>query len=208
MAAAQPASHETAAAQPAAHETAAAQPEHTPAPMAHDIAEAEHGAAEHGESLWSFLSRIANFIILAGGLYYLLRSPLGRYLDARGQQIRSDLEHAATTRTEAAARLAQIEARMKVLPQEIEALKARGREEIAAEQVRIRQAAEAEQRRLVDQTRREIDRQLQIARRELGTYAADLAVGVARARLERELTVDQQARLIDRYVEQVGTAHE
>jgi F-type H+-transporting ATPase subunit b len=196
---------------PAWSAAAGGQPGHD-APPAHaaPAAESGHGSEEaaHGESLWSFLSRIANFAILAGGLYYLLRSPLGRYLDARSQQIRSDLEHAAETRAEAASRLAEIDARLKALPRELEALKARGEAEVAAEGARIRQAAEAERVRLIEQTRREIDRQLQIARRDLTAHAADLAVGVARSRLSRELTEEQQLRLIDRYVAQVETRHE
>jgi F-type H+-transporting ATPase subunit b len=183
---------------------ATSQPAHAPAEAA-GHAEAD---APHGESLLAFLARIANFVILAGGLYYLLKSPLGNYLSARSEQIRSDLVHAAQTREEASARLGAIEARLEALPGEIDALKARGKEEIAAEEARIKQAAEAERVRLVDQTRREIERQLQIARRDLTAHAADLAVGVARARLAHEITDEQQARLIDRYVSQVGTTHE
>jgi F-type H+-transporting ATPase subunit b len=188
---------------------AAAQPEQQPPGETHAAAgEGEHADAVHGESLLAFLSRVANFAILIGGLYYLLRSPVGRYLDARGQQIRTDLVQAAETRAEAAARLAHIEERMKALPGELDALGARGREEIAAEQVRMKQAAEGERHRLIEQTRREIDRQLQIARRELTEHAADLAVGVARARLSRELTPADQLRLVDRYVTEVGGRRE
>jgi F-type H+-transporting ATPase subunit b len=164
------------------------------------------GEAAHaeGESLGAFLSRIGNFVLLAGGLYYLLRSPLGRYLDRRGQEIRADLHNAANLRAEAAARLAEIDQKLRALPGEIDVLKARGREEVAAEQLRIREAAEIERRRLVEQTSREIDRQLQIARRDLTEYAADLAVGVARGRLFRELGQEEQLRLVDRYSTQVG----
>jgi F-type H+-transporting ATPase subunit b len=168
----------------------------------------EHAAEAHGESTLAFIARIANFLILAGGLYYLLRSPVGKYLEARSQQIRSDLEHAAATRREAAERLAALETRLKALPGELEALKARGKEEMATEEARIRAVAEAERQRLVEQTRREVDRQVQLARRELTEHAADLAVGVARARLSRELTEAEHLKLIDRYASQVSTRHE
>jgi F-type H+-transporting ATPase subunit b len=168
----------------------------------------EHGTEAHGESTFSFLSRIANFLILVGGLYYLLRSTVGRYLEARAQQIQSNLLTAAETRREATRHMSEIEARLAALPGEVDALRLRGKEEVAAEQERIRQAAEAERQRLVEQARREIGRQLQIARRELTEHAADLAVGVARTRLQRELSGEQQIRLIDRYVSQVETHHE
>jgi F-type H+-transporting ATPase subunit b len=172
------------------------------------LSAAEGGGEAHGESLWALIARVANFLVLAGGLYYLLRNPLGRYLQARSEQIRSDLATAAETRREAAARLKQVEERLRVLPAEIAALEARGREEIAAEEARIAQAAEVERQRLIEQTRREIERQLLTARRALAEHAADLAVGVARARLERELTPEEQMRLIDRYVAQVRTRHD
>lgn len=166
---------------------------------------AEHGAeAEHEESPTAFLARLANFLILAGGLYYVLKSPIKRYLDDRGQQIRGDLSQAAQLRAAASRQMTEIDARLKALPAEIDALKLRGKEEIVAEQARIKQAAEAERQRLVEQTRREIDRQLQIARRDLTQHAADLAVSVARERLTRELGPEEQLRLVDRYAAQVA----
>jgi F-type H+-transporting ATPase subunit b len=184
------------------------QPEAEHAPAAGHEAAAGEAAHAEGESLGAFLSRIGNFVLLAGGLYYLLRSPIGQYLDRRGREVRSDLQDAATLRAEAAARLAEIDEKVKALPAEIERLKARGREEVAAERLRIRQTAEAERHRLVEQTGREIDRQLLIARRDLTEYAADLAVGAARARLPGELSEQEQLRLVDRYAAQVGERHE
>ncbi|MGE3842020.1 MAG: hypothetical protein AB7I50_10570 [Vicinamibacterales bacterium] len=180
------------------------------APAAEHEAAAEHAGEEaHEESLGAFLSRVANFLILAGGLYYLLKSPIKDYLDGRGQQIRSELHQAAQLRTDATRQMADIDARLKALPGEIEALKRRGKDEIASEQARIKQAAEVERQRLVEQTRREIDRQLQIARRDLTAHAADLAVAAARERLSRELRPDDQLRLVDRYAAQVaGGRHE
>jgi F-type H+-transporting ATPase subunit b len=181
---------------------ALAQPERAaPAEHGHESAAGE----AHGESVWAFLARLANFAILAGGLYYLLRRPTAGYLDARSQQIRSDLDYAAQTRTDASARLREIGERLKALPGELEAMRSRGREEAAAEEARLKRVAEAERQRLVEQTRREIDRQLQLARRDLTGHAADLAVAVARTRLTHELTDPAlQARLVDRYVSQVG----
>lgn len=170
----------------------------------HDAAAEHAGEEAHEESLGAFLSRVANFLILAGGLYYLLKSPIRDYLDGRGQQIRGDVQQAAQLRADAARQVADIGARLNALPGEIEALKQRGKDEIALEQARIKQAAEVERQRLVEQTRREIDRQLQIARRDLTAHAADLAVAAARERLVRELRPDDQLRLVDRYAAQVG----
>ena len=45
---------------------------------------------------------------------------------------------------------------------------------------------------------------LRIARRELLELTADLAVRVASDRIQRTITADDQARLVDRYAAQVG----
>jgi F-type H+-transporting ATPase subunit b len=179
------------------------------APAGEHAADAEHAEGGHeGESIWAFLGRLFNFALLAGGLVYFLKTPIANYLASRSEQIRADLVNAAATRESATRELAAIDARMKGLPAELEALKTRGKEEIAAEQARIKAAADTERQRLVEQARLEIAQQTRAARRDLQEYAATLAVDVAKARLSAEMTDADQSRLVDRYVAQVKTAHE
>jgi F0F1-type ATP synthase membrane subunit b/b' len=79
---------------------------------------------------------------------------------------------------------------------------------VQAEQVRIHAAAAAERDRLLEQARREIDQQVLAARRTLKQDAADLVVGIAKRRVEQEITDADRSRLVDRYVAQVKTAHD
>lgn len=158
---------------------------------------------EHGGGIVDTIARLVNFAIFAGTLVYFLRSPIRKYLADRGSQIRSDLVNAAETRQAAAAQIAEIDRKMKALPGELEALRAQGAEEIAAEEARIGAAAAAERQRLLEQTRREIELQVKVAERELVSHAADLAVGVASERIKKNITDDDQKRLIDRYVQQL-----
>jgi F-type H+-transporting ATPase subunit b len=162
--------------------------------------------ADHPESIWVTLARIANFAILAGALFYFLRSPVMGYLVSRGTQIRQDLVTAAQTREAATAQLAGIEEKMRLLPSELESLKRQGAEDVRAEQARITQAAAAERGKLLEQMKREIDMRLRVARRDLTEQAAQLAVGVAEERIKRTITPDDQLRLIDRYTTQLKEA--
>jgi F-type H+-transporting ATPase subunit b len=218
-AATQPAPVESHAAptQPAAGDAHAPKPAdgHAPAADAHAAPQGAHGEAaghggqeHHGESTLSFLSRVANFVILIGGLVYFLRTPFASHILNRGQQIRADLVTARETSATAAAQLAEIDKKLQALPGEIETLKARGKQEIAAEEGRIRQAAEAERHRLIEQTRREVDLQVRLAKRELTEHAADLAVSLATQKIKQAITPDDQARLVDRYVTQMRKAHD
>jgi len=171
-------------------------------------AQAESGASRDsreagGDGIVKTIARIVNFGILAGTLIYLLRSPLTTYLVNRGTHIRSDLVNAAEMRQVAAAQIEEIDRRMKALPGELEALRAQGAQEIEAEETRIRAAAAAERDRLLEQARREIDLQVKVAERELVAHAADLAVGIASDRIKKNITDEDQQRLVDRYVQQL-----
>lgn len=182
-----------------------AQPSHEAPLSERAVSEGHTGEEQHGESPWSFAGKLFNFAVLVGLLSYFLREPLRRYLSDRDTQIRTDLVTAAAMKEDAARQITEIDAKLKQLPGELDALRDRGQREIAAEQVRIEQAAAAERDRLLEQTRREIDLQLRAARRELVTHAADLAVQVARERIRSRITTEDQRRLLDRYLEQVST---
>jgi F-type H+-transporting ATPase subunit b len=165
------------------------------------------GEAAHeepgGRGIVDVVARIVNFGILAGTLVYLLRSPLATYLGDRSAQIRHDLVNADEMKRAAAAQIEDIDRRMKALPGELEALRQQGAREIAAEEERIRVAAGAERDRLLEQARREIDLQVKVAERELVSHAAELAVGLASERIKKNITDDDQKRLVDRYVAQL-----
>ena len=170
-------------------------------------AEAQHGAeGDHGNPIVATIARLFNFAVLAGTLVYFLRSPIKSYLGDRGRQIRADLVKAAEMRAAAAAQAAAIEQKMAALPGELDALRRQGAEEVAAEEARIRQAADAERARLLDQARREIDAQLKLAERQLVAHTADLAVGIAAARVKSTITAEDQARLVDRYLGRLAAA--
>jgi F-type H+-transporting ATPase subunit b len=182
----------------AAPARAVAQPERS-----QPVAGTTHQAEANGGGIVDVVARIVNFAILAGTLFYFLRSPIAKYLQDRGTQIRSDLVNAAEMKQTAAAQIEEIDRKMKALPGELEALRAQGAQEIAAEEQRIRAAAAAERDRLLEQARREIDLQVKVAERALVTHAADLVVGVAAERIKKNITDDDQKRLVDRYVQQL-----
>ena len=169
----------------------------------------EHAeAAEHHDTSISAMILkmgwpVANFIIFIGVIYYFANKPLKEYLATRSSSIRKDLVDAAQLKSTAAAQLAQIEQKLQALPGEVTALRARGADEIKAEEQRIAAAAAADRERLLEQTRREIDLQVRLAKKEILEHAADLSVQLATDRIQKEVTPADQARLVDRYLDQV-----
>jgi F-type H+-transporting ATPase subunit b len=167
--------------------------------------EAEH---PHEAGWLPTIAKTFNFAVLVGILVYYLRQPVAAYLASRITRVREDLVTAAATREAASRQLAEIEAKLRTLPGELEALKQRGAEEIVAERARIEEAAATERQRLLEHTRREIDMRLRVARRELIEFTATLAVTLASERIKRTITPADQARLVDRYQSQLEGAHQ
>ena len=169
----------------------------------------EHAAAgeHHDQSITAMLKGmawpLANFVVFVGILYYLGNKPIKDYLANRSSTIRKDLVEAAELKSTATAQLAAIESRLQALPGEVNALKARGADEIKAEEQRIAAAAAAERERLLEQTRKEIELQVRLAKKQILEHAADLSVQLATERIKKEVTTDDQARLVDRYLDQV-----
>ncbi len=168
----------------------------------------EHAAeGGHDQSIGGMVRGMAwptaNFIIFIGILYYFFNKPFTEYLSGRSATIRKDLVEAAELRNNANAQLAAIDQKLQALPGEVTALRARGADEIKAEEQRIATAAAADRERLLEQTRREIDLQVRLAKKEILEHAADLSVQLATERIRKEVTPDDQARLVDRYLDQV-----
>ena len=183
-------------------------------PAGHPQPAAEHGAAAQGQhaeaeggheegSIWGFVGKIVNFVLLVATLVYFLRAPLATYLANRRTQVRADLDAAEAMKRSAADQIAEMDAKLKALPRELDELRARGQAEIASEEQRIRELAEAERVRLVEQASREIDQQVRMAQRALVEHAADLAVSVAEQKIRHEITTDDQTRLVNAYLAQV-----
>lgn len=180
---------------------------HAPAGQAggaqHGEAQAGHGNEAHGESVWTQVGKITNFVILVGVLIYFARQPLSEYIASRRTQVRDDLQTAEAMKRTAAAQMAEMDARLKALPRELDELKARGQSEVAVEEQRIRELAEVERARLLEQARRDIEQQVRLAQRQLVEHAATLAVGVAEQKIRQQITDEDQVRLVERYVTQV-----
>lgn len=166
-----------------------------------DAGEAE--AAETHDGWAPTIAKAVNFAALAGLLAYFLKSPIASHLRTRSETIRKDLVDAAALRQTAEEQLAGVRARLAALPADLEALRRRGEEELADERIRMADATAREKQHVIERTRREIDLQFRVARRRLLAHTAELSMRLARTRIERAITPEDQTRLIDRYAAEV-----
>jgi F-type H+-transporting ATPase subunit b len=154
--------------------------------------------AEQGDS-WIWW-KWANFVILAGGLGYLIRKHVPPLFQKQSSEIKSALAEAAKIRQDAAAYAAGIEARLGNLQSEIESLRASARSDMIAESERIRRETEHHLQRIREQTAQEIELMTRAAKDELRKYAAELAIGLAEERIRFRMNPETQDRLVNGFV--------
>ena len=159
------------------------------------LSASEAGADPHS---WKpTIAKIFNFALLAALVYYVGKKlGVGSYLATRSATIRKDLVDAKQLRAQAEQQLAGVRTRLAALPGELATLKQRGSEELAAEKVRLAEATASERARVQEQTRREIELASRLARRDLMAHGVDLSIKLARTRIEKDITAEDQARLV------------
>ena len=160
---------------------------------------AEEGEGGHASSQ-EFLWRAINFMILAGGLGYLIKKNAGPYFAARGQAIRAEIEEARGLLEQSEVRARAIEERFAGLGRQMEELRSAAKGEIAAEHTRLERQAEEAIRKISAQAKQEIAAFAKAARLELKAHVAALAVGLAEKKIAGRITPQTQRGLIEGFV--------
>jgi len=161
-------------------------------------AEGEHGKLE----LWKW----ANFVVLAGGLGYLIGKNAGPYFAGRSQQIRKDMHEAQEARRQSEARAAEVDRRLASLESEIAALRAESKNEAQVESERLTRHTAAEMAKIQSRAEQEIASAGKAARMELKRYTAHLAVSLAEQRLQARITPETQDALVRGFVRDLEPA--
>jgi len=137
-----------------------------------------------------WLAVLLNFLVIAAVLFWAGRKYLPGAFRARTAAIQQAMEEARRASEDANRRLADVESRLNRLWDEINAMKATGEAELAAEEARIKAAAEEDARKIVQSAEQEIEAAAKAARRDLTTYAADLAISLAKKQIHVDAATD------------------
>ncbi len=163
----------------------------------------EEGVRHSGGSL-DMIGKVVNFLILFGGLGFILFKPVRTILAGRQAEARRKLEDAQEKVRQAEERLRQARERLSGLDAELKSLQTAAAEEGRAEQERIREVARREADRIKRLTEQDMEAQVRSGLGELKRYAAGLAAERALARIKKRLTPEIQAGLIDRAIEELS----
>lgn len=156
------------------------------------------------QELLPTLAKLVNLLLFVGVLAYFLRRPLGEAFRARREGIRAELMRAQEERNAALAKLEEVEGRLSRLDAEVEAIRVQAQKESAEERARIERATEDDVRKLREQAQREIESASKAARAELRAYTAEQSVRLAEEMIRGDIRPEDDARLINEYVEELG----
>ena len=157
--------------------------------------------------LVGYLGKVLNFLVLFGGLGFLLRKPLKSFLDKRGQDIDTTIKEAKKEQEETKKKYKHSLDRLQRLKEELEEIRRSAEEEGMKRKEAIIKTAEKEAERIKDYSRQEIEMFTQTKIRELKAYTAKLATELAKTNIKAKMTPERQALLIDLSIDKLEAFH-
>lgn len=137
-----------------------------------------------------------NLVAFLGLLVWLLRKPAATFFRDRRKEIEENIRKTDESRQRAEQLAAEMETRLARLDQELAAIHEHAKKEATAEQAELLRQTEEDARKVVDRAKAEMDARVRQARKELTTYAGDLSVEIARDLLSRNVTPEDEDRLL------------
>ena len=159
---------------------------------------------EKSEPPHELLYKTINFIILVGGLGYVLRKPMAEFFRSRSASIRKSLDEGRKALEASQARLQEVEAKLARLETEIAEFKAAATREMEAERQRLQQASAEEAARILESARAQTAVAVRGAKLELNNYAARKAVALAEDLIRARLDDAGRRRLVAQFASTLG----
>ena len=165
------------------------------------------GHADSGAVLKDFLYRCFNFALMVGVLAYFVTKPVRKGLKERSAAIEKTLAEAEAAKQAAEAKHREYSEKLAKATEEIAKLTAAIRSEGELERDKIVAAA----KEMAAKIEREADNKaagvVAKARTELREEASRLAVELAEDMLKKQVSADDQKRLVEEYMQKMGELH-
>jgi F-type H+-transporting ATPase subunit b len=163
--------------------------------------DAAHGA--HGGFTSTDWFRVMNFVVLAGGLFFLLRKAVPRALNSRIKGIQEQLSDLEAKKAAAERRLAEYTQKLGGLEKEADRIMADYVRQGQEAKARILKEAETAAEKLQLQARRNIEHEFLQAKAQLQRDIFESSLARAEELLRRNITAQDQHQLVEDYLQKV-----
>lgn len=185
---------------------------------AHGTESSTHAAAapdEHGKSaeehhaetyfgIPGWILKMANMLLFIGLLAYFVGGPVKKAFADRSAAIRRAADEAKERRAKSDQMASEIQARLSAIEAEVRAIHERAQNEGERQKRDLMVAAETEREKILTAARNEVDNRLKHARTELTEYAGQLAAERAEQILRETITDQDQRKLFQESLREVG----
>ncbi|MGW8194730.1 MAG: F0F1 ATP synthase subunit B family protein [Desulforhopalus sp.] len=148
--------------------------------------------------------RIVNFIALMIILVKFGAKPIGTGLSARRNKIKDEIENLEQKRADAEKSYEEFSAKLATVESEIDKVVERAVAQAEIEKAKILEKAEQAATDLMRSAEMAVQNEITVARRTLKDEVAEQAAVMAEELIVKNLTADDQVKIIDNYLEKVG----
>ncbi len=146
---------------------------------------------------------LLNFVFFVSLLTFLLRSKIKDALANRALRVKGDIDESNRLRKEAQQRFEDLESRLDGFETELETMKSEASAKADANHESIVARAEEDAVRIAESAQRSIRDETERARQALRSEVAELSVDLAREKLSKNVTADDQSRLAGDFINKV-----
>jgi F-type H+-transporting ATPase subunit b len=165
------------------------------------------GHADSGVLIKDFAYRCFNFALMAGLLAYFVTKPIRKGLKGRTAEIEKTLADAQAAKEAAEAKHLEYSEKLAKATEEIAGITEAIRREGELERDKIIASAKELAIKIEQEADNKASGVVVKARAELRKEAASLAVELAEDLLKKQVSADDQKRLVDEYMQKVGELH-
>lgn len=160
------------------------------------LAEEGHPGAAGFLGLPNIVWQVANLATFLFLLWYFLRKPVAEFFGGRRQEVAAALTKADEDRRRAEALAGDLAQRLKQIETELANLRESAKKDAEAERAALLKQTEDDAARFLARASADVENRVRSAKAELTAYAGDLAVEVAREMLAKNVTPEDERRLV------------
>jgi len=164
--------------------------------------------ADHGSNSLDFVGKSINFIVLFGGLFFILRKPIKNYLEEKRRKEDLSIKEAMEARNKSEKKLNSALKSLDKLSEKVRKIKEEAEKNGEEQKEKIIESARQEAENLKEMSKQEIDAIYASGIKELRSYAADVTIKEASKRIKQKMTPKLRSVIIDKSIERLDKLHE
>jgi len=172
--------------------------------LALPVLAAEGAEPDPVDSPAGLIFRWLNFLIVFGGIAYLIAKYGGAFFRGNAKEISASILEAGAEKAEAERDLHVVETKIAGLDRDLEEMREQARRNWAAESERLRASSVAEIEKINLAARAELAASERAARHEVREIAASMAVERAAALVSSKMNAEIRARMFQSFLSEIG----